>query len=568
MDYSIKIGGEAGQGIQTIGHVLAKVLTRGGYHVFVHQDYESRIRGGHNFYALRFSHREVLCPSEKTDIIVALDSESIEEHGDELSEEGMILYDAATLGRKYDQPFFLDVPMQLIAEEKGGNKLMMNTVAAGAVLGMLGHDFSSLEGVIKSSFYKKGEAVVEGNIRAGRAGYEYAGQKCSKCTFSLSPIEKRKMMLISGNEALALGALAAGCTFVSAYPMTPSTGVITYLAEKSESFGLVVEQAEDEIAAINMAIGASYAGVRALTATSGGGFCLMTEGISLAGMTETPVVIVLAQRPGPATGLPTRTEQGELLFALNAGHGEFPRVIIAPGTAEEAFYAIQKAFNIADRYQTPVIVMSDQHLADSYWSLERFDLHRIRAERALLTDNDIIADYKRHRITDSGISPRALPGQAGKAVVVTDSDEHDEEGHLIEDAHTRNAMVSKRLRKLQGMALEIATPRLYGAEEPDILLIGWGSTYGAMREAVDMLNAEGKHASMLHFTELWPFPESAADLLRIAKKRYIVENNSTGQLRRLIRMETGIVCEESIMRSDGRPLTPKEIVRGAVRGNA
>ncbi len=561
MDYSIKIGGEAGQGIQTIGHVLAKVLTRGGSHVFVNQDYESRIRGGHNIYQLRFSDRRILSPSKKVDIIVAFDKASIEEHGDELTENGMVLYDSETLGKKYNNPLFLDVPMQALAVEKGGNKVMMNTAAAGAVLGMLGHEFSILEAIIKSSFSKKGSGIIEGNINAGKSGYEYTRGKCHKCNFSISPVKSKKMMLMNGNEALALGALAAGCKFASAYPMTPATGVITYLAGKAGDFDLVVEQAEDEIAAINMAIGASYAGVRALTATSGGGFCLMTEGLSLAGMTETPLVIVLAQRPGPATGLPTRTEQAELLFALNAGHGEFPRVIMSPGTAEEAFYSIQKAFNIAEKYQTTVIVMSDQHLADSYWSIESLDPRRIKVDRAMINDDEITDDYKRHKITDSGVSPRAIPGQAGKAVVVTDSDEHDEDGHIIEDSSTRNAMVEKRMRKLKGISSGILKPELYGKNDPELLLIGWGSTYGALKEAVDTLNSHGKHISMLHFMELWPFPEGIAETVRSAKKSFTVENNNTGQLRRLIRMETGVECSGSITKYDGRPLTPEDIIK-------
>ncbi len=561
MDYSIKIGGEAGHGLQTIGHILAKVLVRGGFHVFANQDYESRIRGGHNIYQLRFSEKKVLSPSEKIDLIVAFDKVSIEEHGPELNKDGMVLYDSEILGEKYNNPMFLDVPMQGMAVESGGSKVMMNTVAAGAVLGMLDYNFSLLEAILKSSFKKKGEDIIENNINAGKAGYEYARKKCLKCDFGLPQVKSGKRMLLNGNEALALGALAAGCKFVSAYPMTPSTGVISYLAGKAGDFNMVVEQAEDEIAAINMAIGASFAGVRALTATSGGGFCLMTEGISLAGMTETPLVIVLAQRPGPATGLPTKTEQGELLFALHAGHGEFPRVIIAPGTAEEAFYSIQKAFNIAEKYQTTVIVMSDQHLADSYWSIETLDPHRIKTDRSIINDDEVTDDYKRHKITETGISPRAIPGQAGKAVVVTDSDEHNEEGHLIEDSLTRKLMAEKRMRKLNGISSEVSIPKLYGKDDPELLLIGWGSIYGALKEAVDSLNSQGKQASMLHFMELWPFPEGIAETVSSAKKSFTVENNSTGQLRRLIKMETGIECSGSITKYDGRPLTVKEIIR-------
>ncbi len=560
VDYTIKIGGEAGQGLQTIGYILARVLVRAGYHVFANQDYESRIRGGHNFFQIRFSDKRVLSASEGVDILVALDRASIERHRGELTGDGMILYDPDSLKVRYREPFFLDVPMQALAIDAGG-RVMMNTVAVGAVLGMLNHDFGILEDVLKETFMKKGTEVVENNIKAGRSGYEYAKENCRRCVFVLSGGDGRRRMLISGNEALAIGAINAGCRFISAYPMTPSTGIITYMASKAEEFSIVAEQAEDEIAAINMAIGASFAGVRAMTATSGGGFCLMTEGVSLAGMTETPIVIVLAQRPGPATGLPTRTEQGELFFSLFSGHGEFPRAILAPRDAEDAFYTIQKAFNIAEKYQSVVFVMSDQHLADSYWSVDGLDPQRIGIERGLLQDDEVSEGYLRHRITETGVSPRAIPGQAGKAVVVTDSDEHDEEGHIIEDAAMRKAMVEKRMKKQEGIASEISIPALYGDERPDILLIGWGSTHGAIIEAVDILNKKGVNTSMLHLNEIWPLHPKVADIIHGAGTAYTVENNFTGQLGRLIRMETGLDLKGSITRYDGRPFTAGEIVR-------
>ncbi len=568
MDYTIKIGGEAGQGLQTIGYILSKVFVRGGFHVFANQDYESRIRGGHNFFQIRLSDRDVLSSSEDIDIIVALDRESIEKHKKELTGDGMILYDSKSIKEKYEGQIFLDVPMQELAIKTGGSKVMMNTVAVGAVLGMLDYEFPILENIIRETFKKKGSEVIDGNIRAGMAGYDYAKDNCKRCGFVIPKGDKKRRMLISGNEALALGAINAGCRFMSAYPMTPSTGIITYMASKADEFSVVVEQTEDEISAINMAIGASFAGVRAMTATSGGGFCLMTEGVSLAGMTETPIVIVLAQRPGPATGLPTRTEQGELFFALFSGHGEFPRAILAPRDAEDAFYTIQKAFNIAEKYQTVVFVMSDQHLADSYWSVERLDIKRIGIERGLLRDGEVSKDYKRHRITESGISPRAIPGQAGRAVVVTDSDEHDEDGHIIEDAMTRRLMVEKRMRKLKGITSEISVPTLYGSEKPDILLTGWGSTYGAIKEAVDILNEKGMNVSMLHLNEIWPFPYNVTEIIRSADSVYTVENNFTGQLRGLIRMETGIDCDGSITRYDGRPFSAKEIVKGVEDADA
>jgi 2-oxoglutarate ferredoxin oxidoreductase subunit alpha len=336
-----------------------------------------------------------------------------------------------------------------------------------------------------------------------------------------------------------------------------------YMAAKAKDFGLVVMQPEDEIAAINMVIGASYAGVRAMTATSGGGFCLMVEGLGLAGMTETPIVVVDAQRPGPAIGLPTRTEQSDLQFILHAAHGEFPRAVLAPATIEDCFWLTIKAFNLAEKYQLPVILLTDQHLASSYATVEKFDLSKVTIERGLLfsVEQTSESEYKRHKITKSGISPRAFPGQEG-TLVVTDSDEHDETGHLIEDAVTRTQMMQKRMRKLFSLKKEIAPPELYGPKKADTLLIGWGSTYGALHEAVDILRNEGASVNLLHLTELWPFPtEGVADALDNAQHSYVIENNATGQLARLIQAETGRKVSGKILKHDGRPFTPAYIAQ-------
>ena len=369
MDYTIKIGGEAGQGVDTIGAILSKVFTRAGYYVFSHQDYESRIRGGHNFIQIRLSDRPVMASRNVVDILVALDRQSIIAHEKELSDDGMIVYDAAALNEKIDRPAFLDVPFTDIAVKQGGSKIMSNTVATGAVLGMLGMDLAIVREVIREELKKKDEHVIKANLDVVAAGHELAARDCLRCAFALPPAGKKKL-LITGNEAVGLGAVLSGCKFYSAYPMTPSTGIFSFVAGKALEHGIVVEQAEDEIAAINMALGASFGGVRSMTASSGGGFALMVEGLSLAGMTETPVVIGLGQRPGPATGLPTRTEQGELLFALYAGHGEFPRVIFAPGTGEQAIHLTNKAFDLAEKYQIPAFVLTDQYLADTSWSYE------------------------------------------------------------------------------------------------------------------------------------------------------------------------------------------------------
>jgi len=377
-------------------------------------------------------------------------------------------------------------------------------------------------------------------------------------------------MLVNGNESLSVGALAGGCKFVAGYPMTPSSSILEYIARKSKQYDVVMVHVEDEIAAINMVVGAGYSGVRAMVATSGGGFALMVEGLALAGMTETPVVIVLGQRPGPATGLPTRTEQGELWFALHAGHGEFPRAVLAPATIEETFLLTVKAFNLAEKYQIPVIMLTDHHLASSYTTATRFDLTKVRIERGnLITDREIvnISEYKRHQITDSGISPRALPGQ-GMALVVTDSDEHDEAGHLIEDAGTRIRLNEKRLRKVNGLKTDISAPRFDKVPKAELNLIGWGSTYGAIHEAVSILRGKGIAANHLHFSEIWPFPVDAVThaLNDDEARSIVIESNATSQMAELIRRETGIKVSNSILRYDGRPISPKYIIDHLKKG--
>jgi 2-oxoglutarate ferredoxin oxidoreductase subunit alpha len=567
MDYSIKIGGEAGQGIQTIGGTLGRLFASSGLHVFTHQDYESRIRGGHNFYQVRLSDKPVTASRDGIDILIALDRESIQRHGDELTEQGLIVYDSAALKEKHDTPRFLDVPFENLALEHGGNKIMSNSAAIGAVLGMLGMDMGVLYKIFDDMFGKKGKDIVKGNVKVAEAGRDYTVNQCEKCSYSVSGAVSsgRPMMLIAGNDAIGLGAVASGLKFYSAYPMTPSTGIMNYIAGKEAAYGIIVEQAEDEISAINMALGASFAGVRAMTGTSGGGFALMTEGLSLAGMTETPLVIALAQRPGPATGFPTRTEQGDLQFALYAGHGEFPRVIFAPGTPEQAFYLTNKAFGIAEKYQITVIIITDQYLADSEWTFDGFDTKKIHYSDHRLRGHALqeLEKYNRHFYTDTGVTPLAVPGDS-EYLVVTDSDEHDEEGHIVEDAGTRMKMLDKRLfKKMPHIREEIAGPAFYGDSDPEIVLAGWGSTYGILKEAVDLLSG-GRRTAMLHFSEIYPFPETEKfDYLTIlanASVTVCVENNATGQFARLVRAETGYDFKVRINKYDGRPFTVDQLL--------
>jgi len=560
MDTTIKIGGEAGQGIQTIGETLGRVFLRAGYHVFTNQDYESRVRGGHNFFQVRVSDRPVVAPRGAVDILVALDRESIELHADELADQGRILYDSTVNAQAHMAPAFLDIPFKKLAVAHGGDAITANTVATGAVLGLLGLDISLLLSFISELFEKKGAAVVQTNAHAAREGYDYAVKSCAHCSVASSTPSPGPRMLLGGVEAIALGALASGCGFYAAYPMTPSTGIMNYLAGRQKEYGIVVEQAEDEIAAINMALGASFAGARAMTGTSGGGFALMVEGVSLAGMTETPIVIAMGQRPGPATGFPTRTEQGDLQFILSAGHGEFPRIVFAPGSPQQAFFLTNKAFDLAEKYQVPVFVLFDTYLADTQWTLGGLDLSRVRFTNYRVRGDAFksLADYKRYAFTKSGITPFGVPGEASH-LVVTDSDEHDEDGHITEDAVTRVRMVEKRLlNKMPLIRKELAPPFLYGDHAPNVLITGWGSTYGVMKEAVDAL-AKTRSIAMLHFSEVYPFPSGEGfnymRLLQKAKHSICIEHNATGQFARLMKAETGFEFTSHIRKFDGRPFT-------------
>ena len=567
-DFNFMVGGEAGQGVQSVGFLLAKVFARGGYHIFADQDYESRVRGGHNFFRVRISNNRIGAIAEDVDILIALDSKSIELHQAEVSSRGIIIFDGERVkGVSSNNGSLLAMPLEKLAEEKAEGKLMLNTVALGAALSVVNYDLGMLDTVLADHF-GRGE-VGNKNIAAAKAGYDYVQSERKGKFREIKPLSEGKRMLLTGNEAISLGAIAAGCKFMAAYPMTPASSIMEYIAAKSRELDLVMVHTEDEIAAINMAIGAAYAGVRAMTATSGSGLCLMVEGIGLAGITETPVVIVDGQRPGPAVGLPTRTEQADLQFVLHAHHGDFPRAVLAPATIRDAFWVTINAFNWAEKYQLPVIILTDQHLASSHTTVDPLDLSKVTIDRGVLFSDkeDDPSKYMRHRVTKSGISPRAFPG-LGKALVVTDCDEHDEEGHLTEDAQERTAQVRKRLRKSLLLEREIGIPRKYGSRGAEMTLIGWGSTYGAIHEAVDILRKAGASVNMLHLSELWPFPTTAvADAISKTRNSYVIENNATGQLARLIKAETGHDVSGRILKFDGRPFTPAYIAE-AVRKEA
>jgi len=563
-ELTIRIAGEAGQGMQTIGAVLCRAFISAGLNVFANQDYMSRIRGGNNFFQLRVSGKPAHAPRRQADIIVALDKASVELHRPALAAGGLLVADAKKYGLAAGTAGFADVPLYALAAQAAGAELFMNSVACGFLTGATCTDFKHAESAIRRAFEGKPAEIISKNIAAAKAGYDFSLQQADCRGFAPGAGTGGEALLLDGNGAMALAAIKSGCKFYSAYPMSPSTGLMETLAQYAEQFGIAVEQAEDEIAAVNMAIGASFAGARAMTATSGGGFALMTEGISLAAMTETPVVIADMQRPAPATGFPTRTEQADLDFALHAGHGEFARAVFTPGTPEQAFALTAKAFDTAERYQIPVFILSDQHLAESYRSVRPSDLNMPPVKRDVLTGK-IAPDYKRYALNDTGISPRALPGLAD-CVVYADSDEHTEEGHITEDAAVRAAMVRKRFHlKMAALARETEKPQAVGVENADIVLVGFGSTYGVMREAAE--SARTIKTGFIHLSQVWPFPAQEMEaLLKNAKKAVTVENNAAGQLARLIRRETGIKLAGSILKFDGRPFDLDYLAEALVAG--
>ena len=566
VDVNVRIGGEAGQGMQSIGLIMGRVFVRHGYHVFINQDVESRIRGGHNFLQVRIADSPVAALRDDIDLLIALDRRTIDEDLTDLSEGGAMIYDGPTAQFATDNPNHLSVPLQRIAQETVKSSRMVNSVATGSAFALLGFDLTALLKRIEEEFGDKGAQIVEDNRRCALAGHRYVRENGKGVLGHKIPITalSKERLLINGSQAMALGAVCSGLKFYCGYPMSPSTGIMESVAAIAREYDIVVEPAEDEIAAVNMAIGASFAGVRAMTATSGGGFCLMVEGLGLAGMTETPLVIINAQRPGPSTGLPTRTEQADLQFVIHASHGEFPRAVFAPGNAEEAFYLVSKAFNIADKYQVPVIVMGDQHLNDSFFTIDKPDLSHIEIDRGNMLNKDLPDardHYRRYAWDDSGISPRILPGQSA-AVQYADSDEHTEAGHITEDATVRKKLMEKRMRKLQGIQDTMGHPRVYPKTGSDIVLLGWGSTKGSIREAVDILNREGLKTQMLHFSEVYPFPSEGFPTALPNEARILaIENNYTGQFANLFHFETGLPIFQKILKYDGRPFSAREIVR-------
>jgi 2-oxoglutarate ferredoxin oxidoreductase subunit alpha len=569
-DMTFKFAGEAGQGVESTGQGFTKALVRAGLHVFGLQDYHSRIRGGHNFYQIRVTDHDIYSHDERLHVLLPLTQVAVQEHLCEIVPGGGVIYDPAlsidesALAAQSVQAF--PVPLEQIALDEGGSKVMANTAATGAAAGLSGLDLEFISTVIRDNFGEKGGAVVDSNLKVATAAYELAKEKyAGSFPFQLRAQKAPLRMVISGNDALAMGALMAGVKFVAGYPMTPGSPILEWLSVRSKEYGIVTKHAEDEIAAINMIIGAGQMGVRALTTTSGGGFSLMVEALGLAGMTEVPIVVVNVQRPGPATGHATRHEQGDLLFMIYAAQGEFPRVILAPGTIEQCFEAAYRAFNLAEKYQCPALIVSDAFLAHSPRALEMdaLDLNVPIERGALLSDQQLdhlAGPYQRHAVTESGVSPRALPGHP-KAVYAVSSDEHDPDGHICEDAVARIQQMDKRMRKLEAARAEMRAPMEHGSPEAELTFLTWGSALGPLRSAVELLQAQGTAARIVQIMDIWPLPvDKVTAALRGAKKLISVEQNYSGQLATLVRAYTGIKVDALINKYDGRPMSPEYIL--------
>ena len=557
-DISIVLCGEAGQGIQTVEELLTRILKLSGYYVFATKEYMSRVRGGSNSTQIRVSSKPVQAPVARIDILIPLDKEAIKHVSSHIDEHTIIIGDEERLETVQK---VINVSFLKMAQEVG-RAIYANIIATGLLLGLLDGNIKIGKDFLTDYFTeKKKEEFVTDNIKALEMGYQEARRLIKENLLKPEGFLKLKKsnkaknnLLLNGAEAVGLGAIAGGCNFISSYPMSPSTGVLTFLSQHAYDFNIIAEQTEDEISAINMALGASYAGARAMVTTSGGGFSLMIEGLSLAGMLESPMVIHLAQRPGPATGLATRTEQGDLQLALYAGHGEFPRIILAPATIEDCYEFTKKAFNWAAQYQIPVIILTDQYTMDTYYNIKKLNIPKEETVHHIVKTEP---DYQRYNLqVKDGISPRGIPG-FGEGLVRVDSDEHDEMGLITENMEIRKSMVEKRNARWYQLKKAVLTPLLTGAKDYNILFVGWGSTYHIIKEAMERLGRTD--IALLHFQQVYPISEESIAFLDRAEQIISIENNYSGQFSRLLETETGISVGTRILKYDGLPFYADEL---------
>ncbi|MFQ5845025.1 MAG: 2-oxoacid:acceptor oxidoreductase subunit alpha [Planctomycetota bacterium] len=574
-EITVGIAGAAGDGLDRSGDTLARTAARLGLHVFTYNSYQSLIRGGHTWLRLRISEEKVDNHGDHLTVLIALNQDSIERHAREVESGGAILFNDAKLD--CDPSLLSDgiavVPFSLPELTKDLGRLppvMQNTLALGVLLHLVGFDADVTAEILAETFRHKGEAVVDQNVQVLRAGCDFAATRASPlaCDWSFS---RKRRPVVTGNQMIALGAAAAGCKFYSAYPMSPASSILHWLAAHSERCGVLVKQAEDELAVVNLAIGAGHAGVRSMCATSGGGFALMTEAVGMAGMMEAPVVIVNVMRGGPSTGLPTKSEQGDLNQAFGASQGDSPRVILAPKSAEDCYDTAVEAFNLAETFQLPVLILSDLLLGEHRSTIDPEAISPdVAIERGewvdeLTSEHVESGGFRRYALTPSGVSPRARPGIEG-LIHVASTDDHDEQGVLISDENTnaaiRRKMHEKRMRKMEGVLSRLDPPALEGPAGAAVTLIGWGSTWSVIREAAARLAEEGVAANQLHFKYLHPFHEREAKrILEGCRRTIVVENNFSGQFARHLRAETGFTVDHVVTRYDGEPFEPAQLAR-------
>ena len=566
-DFALAIGGEAGQGIATPGDILARIIVRRGLNLSTYNAYQSIVRGGHIFLTMRISDAEVENHGDKLDLILCLNQDTMDRHQRLMGPGSRIVYnsDSVTPGSHDNGADLCGLPVGELTESR--NRLVQNTVGMGAIASLMGIDFSVLEESLTLRFQRRGQEMVDENVRVARAGYDYSEEHFKP--FDQSPPDGGMPLAVwSGNDALAMGAAAAGCKFYAAYPMSPASGVLHWMAANARNLGIMVRQVEDEIGVANMVVGAAQAGTRSMCATSGGGFALMTEAVGAAAMMEIPVVFINVMRAGPSTGVPTKTEQGDLWQVLGASQGDFERIIVAPSDSLDAFNTMPEVFNLTDKYQCPAIVISDLYISEGRFSVDPdlINMHPGIDRGALITEPSDTDGYLRYKDTESGISPRALSGLEGYVHLVA-TDEHDEDSTLISDEftnpHKRRQMVEKRARKFDNILGDIQGPVFEGSPYSDVTLIGWGSTKGIIDEAAGALNASGVSTSCLHIKWMVPFHgDEIMTILSKAKRTIIVENNFSGQFARYLRSETGFAADGHIRKYDGEPFMPHHIVDG------
>ncbi len=570
-DFVIAVGGAPGQGIDTVGKSMSQICARHGLHVYTYSAYQSLIRGGHTFLTVRISSEPVANHGDKIDMIIALDRNSLETHVPHVAPGGAIIYnsDDVKAAPERDDIQFCPISYKELSNNTDRKKLMLNICMFGVALKMVGGDLEVLEDILELTFLKrKGQAVVDANVAVTRAGYNYAAEHFT--AFEAQFIKQKPLAFVDGNSAMAMGGAAAGVKFYAAYPMSPSTGVLHWMAQNARNLSIMVRQCEDEISVVNMIIGAAHAGTRAMCATSGGGFALMSEAIGSAGMMEIPIVVINVQRGGPSTGLPTKTEQGDLWQILGASQGDFPKIVAAPTSIMDGFDTIPEIFNLADKFQCPGMVLSDLTLSMGFTTFDPDSVNwQPEIDRGALISGPAQPDgeYLRYEITDSGISPRALPGTPGHVHVVA-TDDHDEDGTLISDEftnpHKRRDIMEKRQRKMDGILELLPPPTLEGPEDAQITLIGWGSTHSVIGEAAEQLTEAGIPTNHIHFKWLYPIDEDAInEVLSKSGHSIIVECNYTGQFARFLRGETGFTADGHIRKYDGEPFMPHHIADGA-----